>query len=138
MTKLIVFPGGFHPFHVGHKAVYDLLQKKFPKAMLLVAATDSQETRPFSFDEKKILADAAGVSNFVEVEQPFNMDEYTKRVDEPVVLIFAISTKEFNEDGGRFDFTKDQIKSRSPRAEYKNGSTTIKIYPKIEANLKTT
>jgi valyl-tRNA synthetase len=29
MNLLVVFPGRFHPFHLGHKASYDYLTKKY-------------------------------------------------------------------------------------------------------------
>ena len=140
MTKLIVFPGGFAPIHSGHKAVYDYLVERFPNEKILLSATNSQVKRPFSFEEKRTLAMAAGIpgSNFVEVKQPYNHAEYSNEADDEanIALIFVVSEKEFGEKDGRFDFTRKQMKSADTKAEYRNGGTTLKILPKKEENLK--
>ena len=53
MKKLVIIPGGFHPYHAGHKALYDAARTAFPSADVYVAATDDQSDRPFPFKIKK-------------------------------------------------------------------------------------
>ena len=53
MKKLVIIPGGFHPFHAGHKALYDAAREAFPSADVYVAATADTSSRPFSFELKK-------------------------------------------------------------------------------------
>jgi phosphopantetheine adenylyltransferase len=69
-----VMPGGFHPFHPGHKSLYDWAVKTFGQGNVYVAATNDTAARPFPFDVKKKLAGMAGVpgSNFIQVKSPFN------------------------------------------------------------------
>ena len=143
MTKLIVFPGGFHPIHSGHLEVYKYLQKRFPNEKILLSATNAQTERPFSFEEKRTLAMAAGIpgSNFVQVKRPYNHAEYLDELDgasteSNTALIFVVSEKEFSEKEGRFDFTHKQMKSADSKAEYQNGDTILKIFPKTEESLK--
>ena len=47
LKKLVIIPGGFHPFHAGHKALYDAAVAQFPKADVFIAATDDKSNRPF-------------------------------------------------------------------------------------------
>lgn len=99
MKKVVIMPGGFHPFHAGHKALYDAALKAFPDADVYVAATDDTSQRPFPFDIKRKLAQYAGVSpeHFIQVKSPFRAEEITKRYGkdaDDVALIFVRSEKD--------------------------------------------
>jgi len=95
-----VMPGGFHPFHPGHKSLYDWAVKTFGQGNVYVAATNDQETRPFPFEVKKKLAAMAGVpeSNFMQVRSPFNNREYSHLLDDDTALVFVRSEKDKNEE----------------------------------------
>src|SRR5210317_155689 len=95
--KLVIIPGGFHPFHAGHKALYDAAVAQFPKADVFIAATDDKSTRPFPFKLKKQLAGIAGIPahRFVQVKSPFQPREITDLYDpETTQLIFIRSDKD--------------------------------------------
>ena len=94
-----VMPGGFHPFHPGHKSLYDWAVKTFGQSNVYVAATNDTATRPFPFEVKKKLAAMAGVpeSNFMQVKSPFNNREYAGLVDADTALVFVRSEKDKNE-----------------------------------------
>jgi hypothetical protein len=97
MKKLVIIPGGFHPFHAGHKALYDAAREAFPSADVYIAATADTSTRPFSFDLKKKLARIAGIDShrFIQVKSPFQAKEITQHYDpKDTVLIFARSEKD--------------------------------------------
>lgn len=101
MSKLLVImPGGFHPFHAGHFALYQSAQKAFPDADLYVAATNDQSERPFPFALKEKLAKLAGVEpgHFIQVKSPFQAREITQNYDpEEDVLVFVRSEKDKTE-----------------------------------------
>lgn len=101
MSKLIVImPGGFHPFHAGHYALYQSAKKAFPNANVYVAATNDMSERPFPFALKEKLAKLAGVESghFVQVKNPFKSEEITKNYDpNSDVLVFVRSEKDRNE-----------------------------------------
>lgn len=61
MTQIVVMPGGFHPFHAGHMALYNSAREAFPDAEVYVAATNDTSSRPFPFAVKEKLAKLAGV-----------------------------------------------------------------------------
>jgi hypothetical protein len=91
-----VMPGGFHPFHPGHKSLYDWAVKTFGEKNVYVAATNDTAARPFPFDVKKKLAGMAGVpeSNFIQVKSPFNAMSYKDIVDDNTALVFVRSQKD--------------------------------------------
>ena len=93
-------PGGFHPFHAGHRALYDAAKREFPRADVFVAATRDTSTRPFPFELKKKLAQAAGIPEhrFIEVKSPFQAREITQMYDpDTTELIFVRSEKDRDE-----------------------------------------
>ena len=94
-----VMPGGFHPFHPGHKSLYDWAVKTFGQSNVYVAATNDTAARPFPFDVKKKLAGMAGVpeANFIQVKSPFNAMSYKDIVDADTALVFVRSQKDKSE-----------------------------------------
>jgi hypothetical protein len=97
MKTVVIIPGGFHPFHAGHLALYQAAQKAFPAADVYVAATDDTSQRPFPFEIKEKLARLSGVEpgKFQRVKSPFRAQEITQKYDpDQTVLIFARSEKD--------------------------------------------
>ena len=93
-----VMPGGFHPFHPGHKSLYDWAVETFGKENVYVAATNDTTTRPFPFDVKIKLAQMAGVptNRFIQVKSPFNALSYDNIIGDAsqTALIFVRSEKD--------------------------------------------
>ena len=97
MQQLVIIPGGFHPFHAGHYALYQAAQQAFPGADIKVAATNDTSQRPFPFKIKEKLAQLAGVApgDFYQVKSPFRAEEITKNYNpEDTELIFVRSEKD--------------------------------------------
>ena len=97
MSTIVIMPGGFHPFHAGHAALYNSAKRAFPDADVFVAATNDTSSRPFPFAVKEKLAKLAGVDagHFVQVKSPFQAKEITSRFDpEKDHLIFVRSEKD--------------------------------------------
>ena len=97
MTTIVIMPGGFHPFHAGHLALYQSAQRAFPDAEVFVAATNDTSARPFPFPVKEKLAKLAGVEpgHFVQVKSPFRAEEITAGFDPARdQLIFVRSQKD--------------------------------------------
>ena len=102
---IVIYPGRFHPFHKGHKGVFDLLNSKFKN--VFIATSDKVEAgkSPFSFDEKVKIMNLTGVeqSNILKVKQTYNGEEYKSRFNNNYGLIFAVSEKDMSDDP-RFNF----------------------------------
>jgi Cytidylyltransferase-like len=97
MKQLVIMPGGFHPFHAGHLALYQAAKQAFPGADVKVAATNDTSQRPFPFKIKEKLAQLAGVKpgDFYQVKSPFRAEEITKNYNpEDTELIFVRSEKD--------------------------------------------
>jgi hypothetical protein len=97
MKQVVIMPGGFHPFHAGHYALYKQAQDAFPGADVYVAATNDTSTRPFPFALKEKLAKLAGVNpgKFIQVKSPFRAMEIVGNMDPAdTQLIFVRSTKD--------------------------------------------
>jgi hypothetical protein len=100
MSMIVIMPGGFHPFHAGHYALYQSAKKAFPGAEVYVAATNDMSERPFPFALKEKLAKLAGVDagHFVQVKNPFQSKEITQNYNpDEDVLVFVRSEKDRNE-----------------------------------------
>lgn len=99
MKQLVILPGGFHPYHAGHYALYQAAKEAFPGADVKVAATNDTSERPFPFAIKEKLAQLAGVApkDFYQVKSPFRAEEITKNYNpEDTELIFVRSEKDAN------------------------------------------
>jgi len=108
MNYLVIYPGRFHPFHLGHKASYDWLARQFGENNVYIASSSVQdpETSPFTFADKVKMATKLGIpsGHIVNVKNPYQAKEITDSLSDEekrnTVLIFAVSEK----DAQRFNF----------------------------------
>jgi hypothetical protein len=108
MNYLVIYPGRFHPFHLGHQASYDWLTRQFGENNVYVASSSVQdpETSPFKFSDKVKMATKLGVpaSHVVNVKNPYQATEITSVLSDEeranTALVFAVSEK----DAKRFNF----------------------------------
>jgi hypothetical protein len=108
MNYLVIYPGRFHPFHLGHKASYDWLANQFGENNVFVASSNVQQadTSPFSFSDKTQMATKLGIpaGHIINVKNPYQAGEITSRLSDEekanTILVFAVSAK----DAERFNF----------------------------------
>jgi cytidyltransferase-like protein len=108
MNYLVIYPGRFHPFHLGHKASYDWLTQQFGENSVYVASSDKQndEDSPFRYEDKVKMVTKLGVpaGRIKKVKNPYQATEITKALSDEekanTVLVFAVSAK----DAQRFDY----------------------------------
>ena len=108
MDTVVIYPGRFHPFHKGHKSVYDTLVKRFGKNRVYIATSNKVDPpkSPFTFDEKRAMMALTGVdqSRVVQVKNPYQATEITDNFDpQNTIALFAVSDKDMAEDP-RFSF----------------------------------
>ena len=108
MDTLVIYPGRFHPFHKGHKSVYDALVQRFGKDRVYIATSNKVDPpkSPFTFDEKRAMMALTGVdpSRVVQVKNPYQATEITDNYDpQNTIALFAVSDKDMAEDP-RFSF----------------------------------
>ena len=101
MANIVIMPGGFHPFHAGHAALYNSIKEKYGEGSdIYVAASNNQKERPFPFKIKEKLAQLSGVQpgEFVQVKSPFVPKEITDKYDpDKDTIVFVRSEKDKNE-----------------------------------------
>jgi cytidyltransferase-like protein len=114
---IVIFPGRFQPFHIGHKKFFDMAKKQFPGADFFIATSDAPQKTddasryPFSFQEKKQIMEAAGVPSheIVQVKQPYKPIEILNDYDQNVAkAVYAVGEKDMKEDPRfKFGVTRD-------------------------------
>ena len=139
MKQLVIMPGGFHPFHAGHLALYQSAEQAFPGADVKVAATNDTSARPFPFALKEKLAQLAGVppGKFYQVKSPFRADEITKSYDPATTqLIFVRSEKDANKPplagGIKKDGTPSYLQPISDQMAPMNQHAYMAYLPTVE------
>lgn len=109
---VVMFPGRFQPFHVGHKKLYDMAKKQFPGADFFITTADEiakaedPSRYPFNFAEKKEIMIAAGIpeKEIVQVKQPYKPVEILQNYDPNGTKVVYIVGKKDMETDPRFKF----------------------------------
>ena len=107
MNIIVVYPGRFHPFHLGHKASYDWLTRKFGDGVYIATSNVQNATdSPFSYADKVKMMTRLGIpaSHVVQTRNPYQVREITDNLSPEekatTALVFAVSAK----DAERFSF----------------------------------
>ena len=109
MKMVVIYPGRFHPFHKGHRSVYDYLVREYGShADVFIATSGKVELpkSPFTFDEKRKMMELTGIEPgvIVQTKVPYVANEIVERYDlEKTVVVYAVSEKDMAEDP-RFQF----------------------------------
>ena len=76
---VVLYPGRFQPFHLGHADVFRDLQSKFGRDNVFIATSNKVELpkSPFNFSDKTVFMNAAGVPSdrIIEVTNPYKLPE---------------------------------------------------------------
>lgn len=109
----VIYPGRFHPFHKGHKSVYDYLSTKYGGSDVYITTTDKVELpkSPFNFEEKATMMSLTGIplSKIIKVVSNYNVNNLMGQIPIDLdrdSLIFAVSEKDMAEDPRFSKFTK--------------------------------
>jgi phosphopantetheine adenylyltransferase len=91
---VVVYGGGFQPFHAGHLSSYTQAKAKFRTPDFFVASSNDIKVRPIPFKDKEFLAQQAGVTDrFVQVVQPINPVEIMKAYDEKLDILILVRSE---------------------------------------------
>ena len=109
----VIYPGRFHPFHKGHKGVYNYLSTKYGGNDVYITTTDVVELpkSPFSFNEKVKMMTLTGVpiNKIIKVKNNYNLQSLVGQIPIDInrdSIIFAVSEKDMAEDPRFSKFTK--------------------------------
>jgi nicotinamide mononucleotide adenylyltransferase len=101
---IAVYPGRFHPFHKGHRAVYDYLNKKYDKVYIATSAK-VEPNSPFSFEEKKKMMMLTGIPADAIVQEPspyMAKNILAKHDESSTAAVFGLGAKDIEGEGARF------------------------------------
>jgi cytidyltransferase-like protein len=112
---ILIFPGRFQPWHLGHQKYYKAAKQQFPQAQCYIATSEPNpklaakepDRYPFNFEDKKRLMIATGVpeNEIVKTVQPYKPEEILTHYD-PYAdkAIFLVGKKDMSDDS-RFKVT---------------------------------
>lgn len=105
---VVIYAGRFHPFHKGHKAVFDSAVKVYGIEKCFIATSGKVEApkSPFTFDEKLKMIALTGIdpSKVVQCRVPYQPNEILSKYDEnTTVAKFLVGAKDMDTDP-RFKF----------------------------------
>ena len=135
MRTVAVYPGRFHIFTQGHKAVYDHLVNEYGADNVYVATSAKQNDTdsPFTIDDKRTMMTKMGVPSgkIIQVTNPYKIDEIAKRLGLDTAtdhLIYALGAK----DAERFCYTPDtplQLKSATKKMKPVGQHAYVEVVP---------
>ena len=132
----VIYPGRFHPFHKGHKGVYNYLSSKYGGNDVYITTTDVVELpkSPFSFDEKVKMMTLTGVpiNKIIKVKNNYNLQSLVGQIPIDInrdSIVFAVSEKDMTEDPRFSRFIK---KDGSPSYLQPSPKNLDKLQPAIK------
>jgi hypothetical protein len=141
MRTVAIYPGRFHVFHKGHKAVYDHLLNQPGVDAVYIATTDKQEPgkSPFNYADKVEMMTKMGVpsSRILKVVNPYKIDEMIKLLGlDPAVdrLIYGLGAK----DAERFKYNKEsplQLLSQTKTMKPVGKHAYVEVVPTVPFNV---
>ena len=105
---VVVYPGRFQPFHVGHYSVYKNLVDKYGADNVFIGTSNKTDNdkSPFGFDEKQqIMAQMFGIpkDKIVQVKNPYAPEEILNKFPADTPFITAFSEKDAQRlTGGKY------------------------------------
>lgn len=91
---VVLYPGRFQPFHLGHKEVFQSLQSKFGRDSVFIATSNKTELpkSPFNFSDKVKFMIAAGIpaDRILEVSSPYKLP--AQFTPENTIFIVAVGS----------------------------------------------
>jgi hypothetical protein len=113
MKVFAIYPGRFHPFHKGHKGVYDWLSAKFGQESVYITMTGVTDPikSPFTFEERKKMVGLTGVdpTHVIQVTNNYNLAPLVNQLPIDInkdAIFFTVSQKDMSDDPRFKSFTK--------------------------------
>lgn len=141
MRTVAVYPGRFHVFHQGHRAVYDHLVNQFGQENVYIATSAKQNDTdsPFTFADKVAMMTKMGVppSRIIQVTNPYKIDEMVNLLGlDPATdnLVYALGAK----DAERFKYTPEsalQLLSQTKKMKPVGKHAYVEVVPTATFNV---
>jgi 5'(3')-deoxyribonucleotidase len=123
---VVIYPGRFSPFHIGHANTWRRLADQYGKDNVFVVTSNKiNNNAPFSFDDKVIMMIALGIprSQIVLSAQPYKAIELCQTFNtERTQLIVAVGEKDMLYHNARFTFKPNKDGKPSYYQEWTEGA----------------
>jgi SAM-dependent methyltransferase len=137
-TQLVVlYPGRFQPFHLGHKDVFTSLQNKFGRNNVYISTSNKVDPprSPFNFSEKIQFMYAADIHSdrIIESSMPYSLPPQFDPKN--TILILAVGAPDYAEldvDGLYTEKTKTGRKSKIPAGKKVGDPKPYKSFEGLE------
>jgi cytidyltransferase-like protein len=139
---VVIYPGRFQPFHLGHADVFRDLQNKFGRNNVYIATSNKVEfpKSPFNFSDKTVLMHAAGIPNdrIIEVSDPYRPDDYVRALNlnlSNTIMLFAVGAPDAARlaiDTVYTEFTPTGRKSKIPPGKKVGDPRPFKSFTKLQ------
>ena len=139
---VVIYPGRFQPFHLGHADVFSGLQNKFGRNNVYIATSNKVELpkSPFSFSDKTVLMHAAGIPHdrIIEVSDPYRPDDYVRALNlnlSNTIMLFAVGAPDAARlaiDTVYTEFTPTGRKSKIPPGKKVGDPRPFKSFTKLQ------
>ena len=112
---VVVYPGRFQPFHLGHKEVFNSLQNKFGRDNVYIATSNKTDgaKSPFNFSDKTEFMNAAGIPSdrIIEVSNPYKLpDQFDPTNTVYVAVVGSPDKNRLNPDSTKKDGSASYFK----------------------------
>ena len=100
-TIVVIYPGRFQPMGKHHAAVYKKLASRFGEGNTYIATSNKVDPpkSPLNFVEKAMVMREHGITNVVQVKNPYSAVEITNKYDpNTTAILFAVGKKDMMED----------------------------------------
>jgi nicotinamide mononucleotide adenylyltransferase len=141
MRTVAVYPGRFHVFHQGHRAVYDHLVSQFGAENVYIATSAKQNNTdsPFTYSDKVAMMTKMGVppGRIIQVTNPYNIKEMENLLGlDPAIdhLVYALGAK----DADRFKYTPEspmQLLSATKKMKPVGQHAYVEVVPTATFNV---
>ena len=141
MRTVAVYPGRFHVFHQGHRAVYDHLVEQYGAENVYVATSAKQNDTdsPFTYADKVVMMTKMGVpaGRIIQVVNPYKIKEMEELLGlDPATdhLVYALGAK----DADRFKYTTDspmQLLGTTKKIKPVGKHAYIEVVPTVSFNV---
>lgn len=98
---VMIYPGRFQPMGKHHAEVYKILADIFGEENAFIATTNKVQLpkSPLNFEEKLKVINKHGITNVINVKNPYKADEITSRFDpETTAVLFVVGDKDMREN----------------------------------------
>ncbi len=134
---VVLYPGRFQPFHLGHADVFRSLQGQFGRDNVYIATSNKVELpgSPFNFSDKSVLMHAAGVPSdrIIEVRDPYKLPpQFNPANTIFIVAVGAPDAERLDIDKVYTEFTPTGRKSKIPPGKKVGDPKPFKSFTKLE------